>query len=69
MWGHIVEGNVEGVGSYVEEDVQDVGGWLSSSIFSFSLFMRVSYGVLPCSTLLGSFEAFCDVVSMFYFKG
>ena len=64
-----VESHVKGVGSHVEEDVEDVGDWLSSSIFSFSLFMRVSYDFLPCSTLLGSFIAFFDVFSMFYFKG
>ena len=71
---------VEGVGSPVEEEVRGVeegvervrlsvregiGSWLSSSIFSFSLFMKVSCDVLPRSCLLGSFVTLSDVLSMF----
>ena len=56
------EEEVEGVGLSVGEGV---GSWLSSSIFSFSLFMYVSCDFLPCSCLLGSFVTFSDVLSMF----
>ena len=75
--GSHVEKDVEGVGLHVEEDVEGVGSPVEehvvgslffSSIFSFSLFMRVSYKFLPCSTLLGSLATFCHVLSMFYFK-
>ena len=59
---------MEDVGPHVGEDVEGVGSRLSSfsfNIFSFTLFMRVSYDFLPCSTLLGSFVTFSDVLSMF----
>ena len=48
----------------VEEGVEKVGSWLSFSIFSFSLFMYVSYDFLSHSCLLGSFVTFWDVLSM-----
>ena len=54
--GGIVE-DVEGVDLSVGEGV---GSWLSSSIFSFSLFMYVSCDYLPRSCLLGSFVTFSD---------
>ena len=64
---------VESVRSHVKEEVESVGlsveggvcSWLSSSIFSFNLFMYVSYDLLPRSCLLGSFVTFCYVLSMF----
>ena len=71
-----VEG-VEGVGSPVGEKVEGVGPsvvGLSVAVdyplvfFSCTLFMYVSCDFLPCSTLLGSFVTFCDILSMFYFK-
>ena len=65
--GSHVEKDVEDVRSHVEEDVEDVGSWCSSIICAFSLFMRVSYDFLSCSTFLGSFVTFCDVLSMFLF--
>ena len=58
------EEEVEGVGLSVGEGV---GSWLSSSIFSFSLFMYVWCDSLPCSCLSGSFVTFSDVLSMFFF--
>ena len=71
---------VEGVGSAVEEEVrgveegvegidlsvsEGVDSCLSSSIFSFSLFMYVACDFLPCSCLLVSFVTFYDVFSVF----
>ena len=60
-----VMGGVEAVGLCVGEGVDS---WLSSSIFSFSVFMYVSYDFLPHSCLLGSFVTFCDVLAMFIFN-
>ena len=57
-----VEEGVEGVDLSVGEGV---GSWLSSSIFSFSLFMYVSCDFLLRSCLLGSFVTFSGVFSMF----
>ena len=51
-----VEEDVEGADLSVGEGV---GSLLSSSIFSFSLFMYVSSDFLPRSCLLGNF-AFCN---------
>ena len=64
---------VEGIELPVEEEVEavglsigeGVGSWLSSSIFSFNLFMYVSCDFLPRSCLLGSFVTFPDVLSVF----
>ena len=56
---------VEGLGSPVEEEVEGVDSRLSSSIFSFTLFICVSYDFLPLSTLLRSIVTFSDVWSMF----
>ena len=69
----MVWGEVEGVELPVEEEVEGIGlsagegveSWLSSSIFSFSLFMYASCDFLPSSCLLGSFVTFSDVLSMF----
>ena len=69
----MVWGGVEGVELSVEEEVEGVGlsvgegvgSWLSSSIFSFNLFMYVSCDFLPRSWLLGSFVTFSNVLSMF----
>ena len=66
----------EGVKSPVEEEVEGVvlsvgkgvGSWLSSSNFSFSLFMYVLCDFLPRSCLLGSFVTFSDVLSMFILR-
>ena len=70
---------VEGMESPVEEEVggveegvrgvdlsvrEGVGRWLSSSIFSFSLFTYVSCDFLPRSCLSRSFVTFYDVLSM-----
>ena len=69
-----VEEEVEGVGLSVGEGVEGVelpiregvDSWLSSSIFSFNLFMYVLCDFLPRSCLLGSFvTTFCSVLSMF----
>ena len=74
---------VEGIGSPVEEEVggveegvkgvdlsveEGVASRLSSSFFSFSLFMYVSCHFLPRSCLLGSFVTFSGVLSMFILK-
>ena len=65
---------VEGVELLVEIDVEDIelpveeGIDSSSSIFSFILFMYVSYDFLPRSCILGSFVTFCDVLSMFILR-
>ena len=67
----MVWGGVEGVELSVEEEVEGVGlsvgegvgSWLSSSIFSFNLFMYVSCDFLPRSCLLGSFVTFFYVLS------
>ena len=71
---------VEGIGSPVEEEVggveegvkgvdlsveEGVASRLSSSFFSFSLFMYVSCHFLPRSCLLGSFVTFSGVFAMF----
>ena len=56
---------VEGVGSPVEEEVEGVDSRLSSSIFSFTLFICVSYDFLNLSTLLRSIVTFSGVLSMF----
>ena len=61
-----VDEKVEGVELPVEEEVEGVelpvgegvSSWLSSSIFSFNLFMYVSCDFLPRSCLLGSFVTF-----------
>ena len=71
-----IDERVEGVESPVEEEVEGVGlsvgegvgSWLSSNVFSFSLFMYVSCDFLPISCLLGSFVTFCDVLSMFILR-
>ena len=69
-----VEEEVEGVGLSAGEGVEGVelpvgegvDSWLSSSIFSFNLFMYVLCDFLPRSCLLGSFvTTFCGVLSMF----
>ena len=64
---------LEGVESPVEEGVclsvgERVVSWLSSSIFSFSLFMFVLCDFLPRSCLLGSFVTFFDALSMFILR-
>ena len=65
---------VEGVELLVEIDVEDIelpveeGIDSSSSIFSFILFMYVSYDFLPRSCILGSFVTFCDVLSVFILR-
>ena len=65
---------VEGVELPVEIDVEDIelpveeGIDSSSSIFSFILFMYVSYDFLPRSCILGSFVTFCDVLSVFILR-
>ena len=58
-----VEERVEGVDLSIEEGVDS-----SFSIFSFTLFMCVSYEFLPHSCLLGSFVTFCDVLSTFILR-
>ena len=69
-----VKEEVEGVGLSVEDGVEGVdlsieeGVGSSSSIFSFILFMCVSYEFLPRSCLLGSFVNFCDVLSTFILR-
>ena len=71
--GSPVEEEVEGVGSPVWEEVEgvdpsvgvEVGSGLSSSTFSFNLFMYVSCDFLPRSCLLGFFVTFFDVLSTF----
>ena len=70
---------VEGMESPVEEEVggveegvrgvdlsvrEGVGRWLSSSIFSFILFMYISCDFLPRSCLSRYFVTFSDVLSM-----
>ena len=60
--GGVVE-DVEGVDLSVGEGV---GSWLSSSIFSFSLFMYVSCDYLPRSCLLGSFVTFSDFFHVYF---
>ena len=65
---------VEGVELPVEIDVEDIelpveeGIDSSSSIFSFILFMYVSYDFLPRCCILGSFVTFCDVLSVFILR-
>ena len=59
----------KGIESPVGEGVEGVGlSWLSSSIFSFSVFMYVLCDVLHRSCLLGSFVTFCDVLFMFILR-
>ena len=58
-----VEIDVEGIELPVEEEIDS-----SSSIFSYILFMYVSYDFLPRSCILGSFVTFCDVLSMFILR-
>ena len=41
----------------------------SFKLSSFNLFMKFFLPLRPASTHLGSFVTFCDVLSMFYFKG
>ena len=60
-----VEEGAEGIDLSVGEEV---GIWLSSRIFSFSLSIYVSCNFLPHSCLLGSFVTFHRVLSMFILR-
>ena len=70
--GSAVDEEVEGAGSPVAEEVEgvgpSVGGWLSSSNFSFSLFMYVLCDFLPRSCLLGPFVTFFDALMFCFFQ-